>query len=88
MTYFEVVEKHFQQRRKILTIMSPRDFALVEIWKDAGIPLEAVLRGIDVVFDRQESGPWRPTKVNSIRYCEQAVLAECQRMQAARLGTQ
>jgi len=83
--YFTQIEEHFQRRRKVMTLMTPRDFQLVEIWKEAGIPLEAVLRGIDVVFDRQESGPYKSQKVNSIRYCEQAVLAECERMSQARM---
>lgn len=84
--YFTTIEDHFSKRRGNLFIMSPKDFALVEAWKNAGIPLSAVLRGIDAVFDKHSSGPWKPARVNSIRYCEQAILAECQRMKEAEVG--
>src|ERR1039457_3901720 len=50
--YFTQIEDHFQRRRGTLTLMSPLDWALMEIWKDAGIPLEAVLRGMDAAFDK------------------------------------
>ena len=52
--YFTEIEEHFQKRRGTLIILSPLDWALMEIWKDAGIPLEAVLRGIDISFDKWE----------------------------------
>jgi len=46
--YFTEVEEHFQRARgTALFLMSPLDWALVETWKNAGVPLEAVLRGID-----------------------------------------
>ena len=37
--------------------MSPLDWALVETWKNAGVPLEAALRGIDAAFEK-----WRTKK--------------------------
>ena len=55
--YFTEIEEHFQRRRGTLTLLSPLDWALMEIWKDAGIPLEAVLRGIDAAFDKWERRP-------------------------------
>lgn len=67
-------------------MLSSKDFALVEAWKTANIPLKAVLRGIDTVFDNIERGPWKPQRVNSIRYCEQAVLAECQKIVESEVG--
>jgi len=42
--YFTEIEEHFQRRRGTLLLLSPLDWALMETWKDAGIPLEAVLR--------------------------------------------
>ena len=38
-------------------LLSTLDWALIETWKDAGIPLEAVLRGIDDAFDRYDERP-------------------------------
>src|SRR5947207_779577 len=33
--------------------MSPLDWALIESWKNAGVPLTAVLRGIDAAFEEK-----------------------------------
>ena len=55
-------------------MMSPIDWALVETWKQAGIPLEAVLRGIDRAFESYHGGRRRLSTVNSVAYCTQEVL--------------
>jgi hypothetical protein len=79
--YFTEVEEHFQKARGTsLFLMSPLDWALVEAWKHAGVPLEAVLRGIDVAFEKWRGGKSRLQMVNSVAYCAQAVLAEAQVM--------
>jgi hypothetical protein len=79
--YFTEVEEHFQKARGTsLFLMSPLDWALVEAWKNAGVPLEAVLRGIDVAFEKWRGGKSRIQMVNSVAYCTQAVLAEAQVM--------
>jgi len=79
--YFTEVEEHFQKvRGTSLFLMSPLDWALVETWKNAGVPLEAVLRGIDAAFEKWRSRKTRTQMVNSVAYCTQAVLAESQAM--------
>ncbi len=45
--YFTEIEERFLRRRGGGLLLSTLDWALIETWKDAGIPLEAVLRGID-----------------------------------------
>ena len=51
--YFTEVEEHFQRARgTALFLMSPLDWALIESWKNAGVPLTAVLRGIDTAFEK------------------------------------
>ena len=84
--YFTEIEDHFQRRRGTLTLLSPLDWALMEIWKDAGIPLEAVLRGIDAAFDKWERRPKRTRKVNGLAYCAQEVLAAAEEMKEAAVG--
>jgi hypothetical protein len=84
--YFTEIEDHFQRRRGTLTMLSPLDWALMEIWKDAGIPLEAVLRGIDAAFDKWERRPNRTRKVNGLAYCAQEVLAAAEEMKEAAVG--
>ncbi len=84
--YFTEIEEHFQRRRGTLTLLSPLDWALMEIWKDAGIPLESVLRGIDASFDKWERRPNRTRKVNGLAYCAQEVLAAAEEMKEAAVG--
>ena len=79
--YFTEVETHFQQvRGTSLFLLSPLDWALVEAWKNAGVPLEAVLRGIDLAFENWRSKRSRIQMVNSVAYCTQAVMTEAQAM--------
>ena len=84
--YFTEIEEHFQRRRGGGLLLSTLDWALIETWKDAGIPLEAVLRGIDAAFDRYEQRPSKARKVNSLAYCAQEVLAATEDMKEASVG--
>lgn len=84
--YFTEIEEHFQRRRGTLLILSPLDWALMETWKDAGIPLEAVLRGIDSTFEKWERRPRSTRKVNGLAYCSQEVLAVAEEMKEAAVG--
>jgi hypothetical protein len=84
--YFTEIEERFQRRRGSLLLLSTLDWALIETWKDAGIPLDAVLRGIDSAFDRYDQRPTRSRKVNSLAYCSQEVLASAEDMKDAAIG--
>jgi len=84
--YFTEIEEHFQRRRATLLLLSTLDWALIETWKDAGIPLEAVLRGIDETFERYDKRPSKVRKVNSLAYCSQAVLTAAEDMKEAAVG--
>ncbi len=79
--YFTEIEEHLQCARGTgLFLLSPLDWALIEAWKNAGVPLQAVLRGIDAAFEKWRSRPAqaRLHMVNSLAYCAQAVAAEAQ----------
>jgi hypothetical protein len=79
--YFTEIEEHFQRARGTsLFLLSPLDWALIETWKNSGVPLEAVLRGVDLAFEKWRAKRSRAQMVNSIAYCTQAVMAEVQRM--------
>jgi hypothetical protein len=84
--YFTEIEEHFQRRRGTLLILSSVDWVLMETWKDAGIPLEAVLRGIDTTFDKWERKPRKTRKVNGLAFCAQEVLASVEEMKEAAVG--
>jgi hypothetical protein len=85
--YFTEVEEHFQCRRATILMLSTLDWALIETWKDAGIPLEAVLRGIDATFEKYDARPTKSKKVNSLAYCAQEVLTAAEDMKEAAVGT-
>jgi hypothetical protein len=85
--YFTEIEERFCRRRGTVVLLSTLDWALIETWKNVGIPLEAVLRGIDAAFDRYDARPKKTRKVNSLAYCAQEVLATAEEMQEAALGS-
>lgn len=79
--YYTEIEDHFRTARGSgLFLMSPLDWALVESWKNAGVPLAAVLRGIEEAFRKKNSKRSKFQNVNSIAYCAQAVAREAQAM--------
>jgi len=84
--YFTEIEERYLQRRGGGLLLSTLDWALIETWKDAGIPLEAVLRGIDEAFDRYDQRPSKTKKINSLAYCSQAVLGAAEDMKEAAIG--
>lgn len=71
--YFTEVEDEFVRRRGKQLLISPMDWALVESWKSAGIPLHIVLRAINEAFDAYDKRGQKFQKVNSIFYCQQQV---------------
>ena len=84
--YFTEIEEHYLRRRGTHLLLSTLDWALIETWKSAGVPLEAVLRGVDDAFDKYDQGPSKSKKVNSLAYCSQAVLAAAEDMKEAAIG--
>ena len=85
--YFTEVEEHYCRRRGTHLYVSTLDWALIETWKDAGIPLEAVLRGIDSAFDRYDRRPGKTKKINSLAFCAQEVLTAAEEMKEAAVGS-
>jgi hypothetical protein len=86
--YFTEIEEHFQRRRGSLLFLSTLDWALIETWREAGVPLEAVLRGIDAAFDKYDARKSRARvrKVNGLAYCMQEVMTAVEDMKEASIG--
>ena len=89
--YFTEIEDRFQQRRGSLLMLSTLDWVLIETWQQAGVPLEAVLRGIDSAFDKHDAqrlraGARRQRKVNGLAWCAQAVLEAVEQSREAAIG--
>ena len=64
---FTEIERHYQTKRESFTLLSTLDWVLIETWKNQGVPLEVVLKGIDRAFSRARR------KVASLGYCVNAV---------------
>jgi hypothetical protein len=85
--YFTEIEEYFWRKRGAHLLVSPLDWAIVETWQRAGIPLDAVLRGIDKAFESYQNskrGAGRPLK--SLAYCVDAVLDAAVEKQEAMAG--
>jgi hypothetical protein len=87
--YFTEIEERFQQRRGTILLLSTLDWSLIEMWREAGIPLEAVLRGIDEAFDKHETRQKRARmqRVNGLAWCAQAVMQAAMEMSEAATGS-
>jgi hypothetical protein len=88
--YFTEIEERFQQRRGSLLMLSTLDWALIETWREAGVPLESVLRGIDAAFDKHDAkalrAPSRVRKVNGLAWCAQSVMEAVEQAMEASVG--
>jgi hypothetical protein len=87
--YFTEIEERFQRRRGSLLLLSTLDWALIETWREAGIPLDAVLRGIDAAFDKYESRQQRARmrRINGLAWCAQAVMEAAEELRESASGT-
>lgn len=87
--YFTEIEERFQQRRGSILLLSTLDWALIETWQEAGIPLDAALRGIDAAFDkyeqRQKRGRMR--RINGLAWCAPAVMQAAEELREAAAGS-
>jgi hypothetical protein len=85
--YFTEIEEYFWKKRGAHLLVSPLDWAIMEAWQKAGVPLEAVLKGIDSAFEsyrRSKRGASKPLK--SLAYCTDAVLQAAEEQQDAATG--
>lgn len=85
--YFTEIEDAFVRRRGKHLFLSPLDWALMETWKQQGIPLHIVLRGVERSFDSYESRP-RKRSVKTLLYCQEEVEAQYAEWLEARVGAQ
>jgi hypothetical protein len=83
--YFTEIEDAFVRRRGKHLFLSPLDWALMETWKQQGIPLHIVLRGVEKSFDSFEARP-RKRSVKSLLYCQEEVEAQYAEWVEARVG--
>jgi hypothetical protein len=87
--YFTEIEEYFWRKRGAHLLVSPLDWAIVETWQKAGIPLAAVVKGIDRAFEswarsRRAAGG---RQLKSLAYCVDAVFDAAAEAQEAAAGT-
>jgi hypothetical protein len=85
--YFTEIEEYFWKKRGAHLLVSPLDWAIMETWQKAGVPLEAALKGIDQAFEsygRSRRGAGKPLK--SLAYCTDAVLQAAEEALEAAAG--
>jgi hypothetical protein len=70
--YFTEIERFYQSKRDSFTLLSTLDWVLIENWKEQGIPLELVLKGMERAFSRAKR------RINSLAYCVKAVEEVCE----------
>jgi hypothetical protein len=86
--YFTEIEEYFWKKRGAHLLVSPLDWAIMEAWQKAGVPLEAALKGIDRAFEsyqRSRRGAGKPLK--NLAYCTDAVLEAAEEQQEAAAGS-
>ena len=84
-SYFTEVEETFVRRRGKHLFVSSMDWALIETWREMGVPLHVALRGIEKAFDSWESKPRKRT-VKSLLYCQEEVEAQYAEWLESRVG--
>lgn len=73
--YFTEIEDHFQRARGSgLFLLSPLDWTMIETWKESGVPLDAVHKGIERSFEKWRARKRKTRMINSLAYCAQEVL--------------
>jgi len=83
--YFTEIEDTFVRRRAKHLLLSSIDWALIESWKEMGIPLHVVLRGVEKAFDSWEAKP-RKRSVKTLLYCQEEVEAQYAEWLESRVG--
>ncbi len=83
--FFTEIEEYFIRKRGKNLLVSPLDWCLIEVWKEHGIPLHVVLRGIDRSFESAAGRSRRPP--TTLHYCHPAVMEAFEEYQQATLGS-
>ncbi len=87
--YFTEIEEYFWRKRGAHLLVSPLDWAIVETWQKAGIPLPAVLKGIDRAFESYQRSRRGASgrQLKTLAYCVDAVLEAAEEEKEASAGS-
>ena len=83
--YFTEIEEYFTRKRGKNLLVSPLDWCLIELWKENGVPLHIVLRGIDRSFESAAKRAKKPP--TTLHYCHPAVMEAFEEYQEGAVGS-
>jgi len=83
--YFTEIEEAFVRKRGKHIFVSPLDWALIESWKERGVPLHIALRGIEKTFESYAARP-RQRSIKTLFYCQEEVEAQFEEWLASQVG--
>jgi hypothetical protein len=87
--YFTEIEEYFWRKRGAHLLVSPLDWAILETWQKADIPVTVVQKGIDRAFESWERSRRAAggRQLKSLAYCVDAVLDAASEAQEAAAGS-
>jgi hypothetical protein len=85
-SYLTEIEDAFIRRRGKHLHLCSLDWTMMEVWKERGIPLHVVLRGIEHWFDSYESRKPKRT-ANTLLYCQEEIEAQYAEWLESRVGS-
>jgi hypothetical protein len=87
--YFTEIEEYFWRKRGAHMLVSPLDWAILETWQKAEIPVSAVMKGIDRAFESYARSRRGQTgkQLKTLAYCVDAVLDAAEEETEAAAGT-
>jgi hypothetical protein len=87
--YFTEIEEYFWRKRGAHLLVSPLDWAILETWQKADIPVKVVQKGIDRAFESWERSRRAAggRQLKSLAYCVDAVLDAATEAQEAAVGS-
>jgi len=84
--YFTEIEDTFVRRRGKHLFLSPLDWALIDGWKERGIPLHIVIRAVEGVFDVFDRQPAGTRTIKSLFYCREEIESQYLEWLNSRVG--
>jgi hypothetical protein len=84
--YFSEIEETFIRRRGKGLLLSPFDWALMEVWQERKIPLHIVLRGIEIVFDNYEKSDSKKRSIKGLSFCREEIEVQFAEWQESQIG--
>jgi hypothetical protein len=84
--YFSEIEDTFIRCRGKGLLLSPFDWALMEVWQERQIPLHIVLRGIEIVFENYEKNKTKKRTIKGLSFCREEVEVQFSEWQESQIG--